>query len=59
MKLKNCSAPDATAADKRLAVLWYVFRTKLERMGIARGKMYLGILPFCVWSDKAYITILV
>lgn len=24
MKLKNYLAPDATAADKRLAVLWYV-----------------------------------
>uniref|UniRef100_A0A8B9VMA7 AF4/FMR2 C-terminal homology domain-containing protein n=1 Tax=Anas zonorhyncha TaxID=75864 RepID=A0A8B9VMA7_9AVES len=26
MKLKNYLAPDATAADKRLAVLWYCFR---------------------------------
>lgn len=25
MKLKNYLAPDATAADKRLAVLWYVY----------------------------------
>lgn len=27
MKLKSYMAPDATSADKRLAVLWYVAET--------------------------------